>query len=71
MHTEQCSLKFKTRNLLRITWFLDFVHRPVFIMSALELKRKWEDLHIGNKMFEAESNFKYLGNVVFEEISSF
>jgi hypothetical protein len=33
------------------------------IMSASELRQKPKDLHIGNKVFEGVSNFKYLGNV--------
>jgi hypothetical protein len=37
------------------------------IVSALEFRRKLEDLHIGNKSFEEVSNFKYLGNVIDNE----
>jgi sorting nexin-29 len=31
------------------------------IMSASESRQKLKDLHIGNKIFEQVSNFKYLG----------
>jgi hypothetical protein len=37
------------------------------IVSALESRRKLEDLHIGNKIFEGVSNFKYFGNVIDNE----
>jgi hypothetical protein len=33
------------------------------IVSALESRRKLEDLHIVNTIFDGVSNFKYLGNV--------
>jgi hypothetical protein len=37
------------------------------IVSPLESRRKLEDLHIGNKISEGVSNFKYLGNVTDNE----
>jgi hypothetical protein len=37
------------------------------IVSALDSRRKLEDLHIGNNIFEGVSNFKYLGNVIDNE----
>jgi hypothetical protein len=37
------------------------------IVSALESRRKLEELHVGNKTVEGLYNFKYLGDVIDNE----